>query len=99
MSASRPLNLIRRCQVCQQMRATRTIWFYRNVGMLFARRTYKLNADLCKPCIHKKFWEFTAKNILIRPWGTASLFVTPIYLVQNTGHYLSALYMLRDGQD
>lgn len=99
MSVSAPLNSLTRCQLCSQIRATKNVSLYRNVGMLFARRTYTLNADLCKPCIHKKYWEFAAKNILMGPWGTASLVIMPIYLVQNTGHYLAALYRLRDTQD
>jgi hypothetical protein len=64
--------------------------------MLFVRRTYNLDADLCRSCIHKRFLEFTGKNRLLGPWGTISLIVTPIYLLQNTGSYVSALYRLRD---
>ena len=50
----------------------------------------------CRSCIHKKYWEFTGKNLLLGPWGTISLIVTPIYLIQNTAVYASALYKLRD---
>lgn len=85
-----------RCQGCGQMRVTRVVSFYRNVGMLLARRTYSLSGELCKSCIHRKFWEFQGKNLLLGPWGTISLIVTPIYLLQNRGTYLASLYKLRD---
>lgn len=85
-----------RCQACGSMRQTKNVTFYRNVGMLLARRTYKVNGDMCKPCIHKRYWEFAGKNLLLGPWGTISLIVTPLYLIQNTGVYVAALYKLRD---
>jgi hypothetical protein len=85
-----------RCQLCQGMHQTRPVTFHRNVGMLFARRTYSTQGSLCRSCMHKKYWEFTGKNLLLGPWGTISLIVTPIYLIQNTAVYASTLYKLRD---
>jgi len=85
-----------RCQLCQQMRATRNVSFHRNVGMFVARRLHSTNGELCRSCIHKKFWEFQGKNLLLGPWGLFSLLLTPILLVQNTATYLIALYKLRD---
>ena len=84
------------CQGCGSRRATKYVTFYRNVGMLLARRTHKIHGDLCKACIHRRYWEFAGKNLLLGPWGTISLIVTPLYLIQNTGQYVSALYKLRD---
>ncbi len=85
-----------RCQACGNMRQTKYVSFQRNVGMLLARRTYTVRGDMCKACIHKRYWEFTGKNRLLGPWGTISLIVTPVYLIQNTGVYVAALYKLRD---
>jgi hypothetical protein len=43
--------------------------------------------------IHRRFWEFTGKNIALGPWGTIWLMiVTPLFLIQNTGAYVVALY-------
>ena len=78
------------------MRQTRNVTFHRNVGMLLAHRTYKVHGDLCRACIHKRYWEFAGKNLLLGPWGTISLLVTPLYLIQNTSVYVAALYKLRD---
>lgn len=52
-----------RCQICGNMRQTKYITFYRNVGMLFARRTYTIYGNLCRPCIHKRFWEIHRKKL------------------------------------
>ena len=96
VAAASPLGAIGRCQLCQQMRATRDVTFHRNVGMLVARRSYSVKGDFCKSCIHEKFWEFQGKNLLLGPWGMISLLLTPVLLVMNTGTYLTALYRLRD---
>jgi hypothetical protein len=77
------------------MRATAHVSFHRNVGMLFIRRTYKIEGNLCKSCIKKQFTQFTIKNLLLGWWGTISLFVTPIYAIQNVASYVSAIRALR----
>jgi hypothetical protein len=84
-----------RCQGCGSMRATAHVSFHRNVGMLFIRRTYKIEGNLCKSCIKKQFTQFTIKNLLLGWWGTISLFVTPIYAIQNVASYVSAIRALR----
>lgn len=85
------------CQWCGSRRPTQYVAFYRNVGKLLRRRKHQIHGDLCKACIHKHYWEFTGKNMLFGPWGAVSLFVTPLYLIRNTGEYVAALYKLRDG--
>ena len=84
-----------RCQSCGSMRPTARVSFHRNMGMLFIRRTYKIEGNLCKPCIRKHFTQFTIKNLLLGWWGTISLFVTPIYAIQNVASYVSAMRELR----
>lgn len=83
------------CQSCGSMRMTSPVTFHRNIGMVLARQTIRLQGNLCKTCIGKKYWEFMGKNLLLGPWGTISLIVTPIYLVTNTVSYLSASRKLR----
>jgi coenzyme F420-reducing hydrogenase beta subunit len=90
------VNAMCRCQGCGNVCQTRYVTFYRNVGMLFRRQTHTIHGDMCRSCVHKRFWEFTAKNVLLGPWGTISMIVTPIYLLQNVGSYLVTLYKLRD---
>ncbi len=77
------------------MRQTSPVTFHRNIGMLVVRQTRSIQGNMCKTCVGKKFWDFTAKNILLGPWGLISLIVTPIYLVTNTVAYISAMQKLR----
>jgi len=90
-----PTNTLGRCQVCGSMRQTSEVTYQRNIGMLIARQTRTIHANMCKSCVHKNYWEFTGKNLLLGPWGTISLIITPIYLVTNTVSYVSALHKLR----
>ena len=92
----RPLNTMGSCQLCKNMRQLQFVMYFRNVGMLFARRTITAKGDLCRPCIHRLYWEFAGKNVLLGPWGMISLVVTPLYLIQNTWTYSRALYKLRN---
>ena len=84
-----------KCQACGSMRPTARVSFHRNMGMLFIRRTYKIEGNLCKSCIKKHFTQFMVKNLLLGWWGTISLFVTPIYAIQNVASYFSAMRALR----
>lgn len=78
------------------MRQTKYVAFHRNVGMLFQRRTYSIKANLCRSCVHKTYWEYTYKNLLLGWWGIISVIATPIFFVFNLFVYLTALYKLRD---
>lgn len=79
-----------RCQVCGTFGPVVQVGYRRNVGMLIIRRTYKLNANLCKKCLDHQFWDFTWKNLLLGPWGIISLIMTPIYLITNIVSYVGA---------
>src|ERR1700747_3807811 len=83
---------MQRCQSCGEMRMTKFVAFYRNVGMLFRRQTYTIMGSLCESCVHKQFWKFEALDVVLGPWGTISLILTPIYFVQNIFSYFIALY-------
>ena len=89
-SASNPINAIGRCQLCGNARQTTPVEYNRNIGMLFLRQTRKINANMCKTCAGKQYWDFTIKNIVFGPWGVISLIITPIYLITNTVSYVSA---------
>jgi hypothetical protein len=84
---------MQRCQSCGEMRATKFIAFYRNVGMLFRRQTFTLMGNLCESCVHKLFWKFEALDVVLGPWGMISAVVAPIYFVQNIFSYVVALYL------
>src|SRR5262249_19128076 len=90
--------MVQPCQSCRQILRTKLVSFQRNVGMIFMRRTYKLTGNLCESCIHKHFWQFQALDLLLGPWGTISLIITPIYFIQNIVSYAGALYAFRQPQ-
>ena len=84
------------CQICREMRQTKYVALHRNVGMLFQRQTHSINANMCRCCVHKTFWEYTYKNLLLGWCGMISVAITPIYFVMNLFIYLTALYKLRN---
>jgi hypothetical protein len=54
-SASALVNNMTRCQLCQQVRPTKSVTFDRNVGMLVLRRMYRFSGQICKACTRQKF--------------------------------------------
>jgi hypothetical protein len=94
--APSPVNTMGHCQSCKNMRQLQSVTYFRNVGMLVARRTVTVKGDLCRSCIHRLYWQFAGKNVLLGPWGMISLLITPVYLIQNTWTYSRALYKLRN---
>jgi hypothetical protein len=92
---SEVVGAMKSCQPCPSIRCTQKVTFCRNIGRLFVRQTRVIAADMCKTCVTKNYWQFMGKNLLLGPWGTISLLVTPIYLVTNTWSYLSARYKMR----
>jgi hypothetical protein len=83
-------NALGQCQLCRSMRQTAHVKYARNIGMLVLRQTRRLEANLCKTCAGKEFWNFQGMNLLLGPWGVISLIITPIYLVTNTVSYVAA---------
>ena len=86
---------IQHCRFCGQRRSTTPVQYQRNVGMLYARRLYTVSGDMCRTCVHKKFWQFESLNLVLGPWGMISLIYTPVLLVTNAVEYGKALYKLR----
>jgi hypothetical protein len=83
------------CKVCGKMKQTTHASFDYNVGLLVKRETHSVCGNLCRSCVHRKFWEYTAKNLVLGWWGTISFYVTPGFLMTNIYSYAKALYLLR----
>ena len=84
------MNALGQCQLGRSVRQTAHVKYERNIGMLFLRQTRRLEANLCKTCASKEFWNFQGMNLLLGPWGVISLIITPIYLVTNAVSYVAA---------
>lgn len=81
------------CHDCGVEAATKQVTFHQNIGALVVRFPKTVQGQLCKSCIHKHFWSMTGTTLVLGWWGTISLIVTPIFLVNNIGRYLTCLTM------
>jgi hypothetical protein len=79
------------CQACGVEAPARYVEFYQNVGALVVRFHKRMKGNLCKRCIHKTFWKYTLTTTAIGWCGTVSLFVAPIFVVNNVARYVAAL--------
>jgi hypothetical protein len=83
------------CRACGVEAPTRYVVFYQNIDLLVLRTHRSVEGHLCKPCIHRFFWEFTAITLFLGWWGVISFFVTPFFLLNNLGYYVSCLGLKR----
>jgi hypothetical protein len=76
------------CHHCGVEGPTRYTEFQQNIGMLFARRTLSIEAELCRPCMGMYFRSFTLTTFFLGWWGIISFFMTPYILFKNVVEYL-----------
>jgi len=86
-----PVNSI--CGECGALGPTKRFLFYESVGALVMRFHRSMNADLCKPCGHRFFWNFTGKTMLLGWWGVISFILSPLILINNTIQFARTLSM------
>lgn len=79
------------CQACGLENPTRFVDFRQQIGLLVIRLQKRVRANLCKRCINKVFWPFTLITALLGWWGIISLFMTPIFLINNIYYYLRSV--------
>ena len=79
-----------KCKACGAAGATALVSFSMNMGLLFGRREEHMDGFLCRPCVHKYFWRYTAVNLV--GWlGLISLFAAPLYEMKNIIEYARVL--------
>src|SRR5688572_27710135 len=81
------------CEQCGCEAPTRYVSFHQNIGLLVMRLYNGTEGNLCKPCIHKTFWKYTAINMTLGWWGIISLIVTPFFQLNNMVRYLMCVGM------
>lgn len=79
-----------RCDLCFQSGPTAYVELHHNVGMLFLRREYMTQGELCRECLGRAFWHHTLHNLTLGWWGTISFFMTWYFLVSNLFAYVQA---------
>lgn len=78
------------CQACGIEAPCKHTEFHQNIGALVVRFSSSIKGNLCKNCIHKHFWKMTAINATLGWWGTISLFLTPVFILNNIIRYIAA---------
>jgi hypothetical protein len=81
------------CQGCGREAPTKYAEYHQNIGALVVRFGKSYKGQLCKQCMHKYFWETSLAPLFLGPWGTISLVLWPIFLINNVVRYLGALPM------
>ncbi|MCE9546809.1 MAG: hypothetical protein K8T25_15120 [Planctomycetia bacterium] len=81
------------CQTCGADAPTKYVEFYQNIGVLVMRFHQSIKGNMCKPCIHKHFWQYTLVNTTLGWWGMISIIVTPFFIINNTVRYILCLGM------
>jgi hypothetical protein len=81
------------CQNCGRSASTKYVEFYQNIGVVIVRLTKSIKGHLCKDCIDKHFWQYTAITLFLGWWGIISFFTTPFILLNNIIRYLGTLGM------
>jgi hypothetical protein len=81
------------CRNCGIEAATREVDFRQTVGLIVVRLERRVSGQLCKRCIHRKYWRYLITNVLMGPWSITSFFYAPYYVVKNTTQYARCLSM------
>ena len=81
------------CQACRVKAPTRAVTFYANTGLLVAFRLHTLEGDLCKRCVHERFWKMTGWSLAFGWWGTTSLVLNLFLILNNVARYAVLLLM------
>ena len=83
------------CQACGVEAPTRYVEFYQNIGAVFMRFRRSIRGNLCKSCIHSRFWTMTSITLAVGWLGLISLIIAPIFIINNLSRYLTVLGMPR----
>ena len=86
----------RGCQLCGSLAPTKNVEFHQNVGMVFARQYSSVKGRLCKKCINREFKKRTLTTLFFGWWGTISLIITPIYLINNVVYFIPSIGMKQE---
>jgi hypothetical protein len=85
------------CQLCGTVGPTKVVHFQQNIGMLAARKSAKIDGELCRPCIGRVFRSYTFTTLVLGWWGTISFVLTPFILISNLIQYFRSLSLAEPG--
>jgi hypothetical protein len=69
--------------------------FRQNIGAVFMRFEKRIQGNMCRTCLGKRFWSYTLTTTLVGWLGVVSLVVAPIYVILNVVSFTKASAALR----
>ena len=69
--------------------------FHQNIGIFVARFTSTDAGNYCRGCATRTFLTSTTITAAVGWFGVVSLFLAPIFVAHNVGHFAAALLKLR----
>ncbi|RJS16154.1 hypothetical protein DRW03_31425 [Corallococcus sp. H22C18031201] len=79
-----------RCDSCLLPEPAAPVRLSHNVGMLFMRREYSTEGELCRSCLNRALFHHTLRNVTLGWWGTISFCMTWYFLFSNLVNYFRA---------
>jgi hypothetical protein len=76
------------CDACGTWAPVMNATYHQNTGMLFMRQHRRASGTFCRACHFRFFWRLTLHTVFLGWWGTISLILTPLFLLNNVGLFL-----------
>ncbi len=87
------------CETCRRIGPLKRVTFMQNVGALILRFPRTVSGQLCKFCIDKYFFRFTAITLIAGWWGVISFFYSLIAVPSNVVNWLGTMGMKTPQED
>ena len=87
------------CEACRRVGPVRQAHFMQNIGAVVLRFPRTISGQLCKFCIDKYFFRFTAVTMLLGWWGVISFFYSLVAIPANVISWTGSLGMVTPQPD
>ncbi len=87
------------CETCRRIGPLRHATFMQNIGAVVLRFPRTVSGQLCKFCIDKYFFRFTAVTMMLGWWGIISFFYSLFAIPSNVIIWLDSLGMVTPQDD
>jgi hypothetical protein len=87
------------CEACHRVGPLKRVTLMQNVGALVLRFPRTISGQLCKFCIDKYFFRFTAITLIGGWWGILSFFYSLVAIPSNVVNWLGSLGMKTPQED
>lgn len=87
------------CQACGRHAATKNLTFMQNIGALVIRFPKTVSGHICKFCVEKFFFQYTAVTLFLGWWGVISFVYTCIALPVNVVNRVRAIGLEPPAED